>query len=793
MYLIFVFSEGPMFNYYNLNDVEFEDLCKDIMSKMLGVELCRFAQGRDGGIDLTDDIQTKNIVVQIKHYIKSPYSALLSSLKKELEKVKQFKPKQYFICCAKELTPDNISKIRSLFSDYMDSDRNIITLIEIDDFLQNPDNHAVLKKHYKLWIESTGILQEIWNHDIFIDCESLLSDIEEEKHLFVKTEAFDEALNLLSHNKSLFITGNPGVGKTITSKMLALNFAAEGYTVRYTTDSTDLNNLKKSLSKNPEAKEIVLVDDCFGQAYFQMKENQNKELLALIKHINISKNKLLVLNSRVTIFQEAKERQPELSKCFDRGGFQIYTIDMNALSPLEKAKILYNHLAFSKIPPDYFESIRIEKRYFSIINHKNYNPRIIEYVCNPNRYSTIPANKFFSFIINQLNNPKEIWKDEYERKLQKADRILLTTIYSFSDTSTDESILRDNFEKRIETETDIDLTINQYESSLSRLSEGFIKIVDMRGKRSLSMVNPSVNDYLDSRFIDKSAEKHALLKGCTHIQQLKRLLSPNDFDNFMLDCLHSHSLDDFIFKSTEEKQAYIAYYLSVNHILDSFYTPYIKKYIKNPTDLRRIVFGRHDFYSWVIVQKLLDPELFDFYEIKDCLSDPVSMSEFLCFFDLEELVMIIDRLHDLFSENELKVLNKVFANIIEDTAVSFLLDVNAENFDDDIDINEIIEEATTYDEYDTHINETEAISTLEQQIEDVARDYVIEIISKLPKDIFCLIDQSCIDNTKVEVYGIDNIITAYMDYDDYEYTPKSTSNNSSFNEITSIFDRDICQ
>lgn len=782
-----------MFNYGNLNDVEFEDLCKDIMANMLGVELRRFAQGRDGGIDLTDDTQAKNIVVQIKHYIKSPYSALLSSLKKELEKIKQYKPKQYYICCAKELTPDNISEIRSLFSDYMASDRNIITLIEIDNFLQNPDNHAVLKKHYKLWIESTSILQEIWNHDIFIDCESLLSDIEEEKHLFVRTEAFDESMNLLSHNKSLFITGNPGVGKTITSKMLAVNFAAEGYTVRYTTNSTDLHNLKKSLSKNPEAKEIVLVDDCFGQAYFQMKESQNKELLALIKHINISKNKLLVLNSRVTIFQEAKERQPELSKCFERGGFQIYTIDMNALSPLEKAKILYNHLAFSKIPPDYFESIRIEKRYFSIINHKNYNPRIIEFISNPNRYLKIAANEYFSFIINQLNNPKEIWKDEYERKLQKSDRILLTTIYSFSDTSTDESTIRDSFEKRIETEADIDLTINQYEASLSRLSEGFIKIVDMHGKKFLAMVNPSVNDYLDNRLTDQSAEKHALLKGCTHIQQLKRLLPSNDFDHFMLECIHNHSLDDFIFKSAEEKQAYIAYYLSVNHILDSFYTPYIKNYIKNPTDLRRIVFGRHDSYSWVIVQNLLDSEIFDFYDIKGCLSDPVSMSEFLSFFDLEELVMIIDRLHNLFSENDLKVLNKVFSEIIEDTTVSFLLDVNAENFDDDIDINEIIEEATTYDEYDTHINETEAISTLELQIEDAAHDYVIEILSQLPKDIFCLLDQSYIDNAKVEVYGASGVITAHIDNDYGRHKPANQTANNSYYEITSIFDRDLCQ
>ena len=783
-----------MFNYGNLNDIEFEDLCKDIMSKMLGVELRRFAKGRDGGIDLTDDTQTRNIVVQVKHYIKSPYSSLLSALKKELEKIKQYNPAQYYICCAKELTPDNILEIRSLFSDYMTSDENIITLIEIDDFLQKPENNVVLKKHYKLWIESTGILQQVFNNDIFIDCESLLSDIEDEKRLFVRTEAFDKSLDLLSKNKSLFITGNPGVGKTITKKMLALSFAAEGYTVRYTTNSTDLNHLKKSLSNHPEAKEIVLVDDCFGQAYFHMKESQNNELLALIKHINVSKNKLLVLNSRVTIFQEAKERKPELAKCFERGGFQIYTIDMNALSPLEKAKILYNHLAFSKIPADYFDSIKTDKRYFKIINHKNYNPRIIEFISNPKRYSAIPASEYFTFIINQLNNPKEIWKDEYERKLQKSDRILLITIYAFSDTSTDESKVRDSFEKRIEAEADIDLTINQYESSLRRLSEGFIKIVDMKGKKHLGMVNPSVNDYLDSRFTVGSAEKNALIKGCSYIQQIKRLLPSDEFDSFILDRIRRHTLDNYIFISTEQKQAYIAYYLSANRVLDSFYTPYIKDYIKNPTDLISIRFGRHDISKRIIVQQLFDPELFEFYDIKSCLLDPESISVFLYNFDFEELIDIIVCLHTNFPEYKQQVFNKVFADIIEETVIVFLLDVNAENFDDDIDIYEIIEEATTYDEYGAHINNILATSSLEQRVEDAARDYVLEILSQLPEDVFFSLDQEEINLAKVEVYGASGIITAHIDYVDDKYEPtRETAYYGQYYEITSIFDRDICQ
>ena len=92
-----------MLNYANLSDVEFEYLCQDIMQRKLGIELRRFAAGRDGGIDLADNAHLPNIIVQVKHYLKSTSSQLINSLKKELPKVKKHSPNQYYICCAKEL------------------------------------------------------------------------------------------------------------------------------------------------------------------------------------------------------------------------------------------------------------------------------------------------------------------------------------------------------------------------------------------------------------------------------------------------------------------------------------------------------------------------------------------------------------------------------------------------------------------------------------------------------------------------------------------------------------------
>ena len=76
-----------MFNLESLNDYEFEILCKDILEKILDIELYTFAKGRDGGIDICDAKTYPTIIAQAKHYYKSSFQQLLSSLKKEVDRV----------------------------------------------------------------------------------------------------------------------------------------------------------------------------------------------------------------------------------------------------------------------------------------------------------------------------------------------------------------------------------------------------------------------------------------------------------------------------------------------------------------------------------------------------------------------------------------------------------------------------------------------------------------------------------------------------------------------------------
>lgn len=183
--------------------------------------------------------------MQVKHYVKTDIAGLLTSLKKEIEKVKANHPETYYICCSKELTPQNKREIYAMFSDYMESTAYIITLIELNDFLDKSENADILHKHFKLWTESTNILTDIFTNDICIDCEALLCDIEEAVHMFAEKSAYRESIACVEKRNVLLIVGNPGVGKPITFKMLVLYYAALEYRVRFTTDGADFGRFEK--------------------------------------------------------------------------------------------------------------------------------------------------------------------------------------------------------------------------------------------------------------------------------------------------------------------------------------------------------------------------------------------------------------------------------------------------------------------------------------------------------------------------------------------------------------------
>ena len=770
-----------MLNYENLNDVEFEYVCKEIMARMLKTKLERFGAGKDGGVDLTDDAYKKDIIIQVKHYVKTDIKGLIRSLKAELPKIQEHHPKQYYICCSKDLTPQNKSEIFGIFSDYMDSTENIISRIEIDDFLSEEKNKDILRKHFKLWIESTNILTEILNNDIFIDCEALLYNIQNEQQLFVKTIAFEKSIDCLNKNNVLILLGNPGVGKTITSKMLILHYAANGYRIRYTTDGADLASLKKAISTEKESKEVILLDDCFGQAYFNMKETQENELIALIKYVKMNPNKILIMNSRITIYREATERTPNLVTSFENKEYKVYIIDMTNMSDLEKAKILYNHLYFKKVSDDFLFQIKKDKNYWQIIQHPNYNPRIIEYICAPHRLSNIIADEYMDFIFKSLNNPEEVWKNEFERRLKDSDRILVTTLYSLSNSAISKEFLKTCYNHRIKSINGIDTSINQFEQALSRLSGSFVKNFDKNGEQMISMANPSINDFIRAHIEQNQLEQLSMIDSSITVQQLKRLLDKTDFATKIKQLFLSKEILNFCFESEKQKTNYIAYYVSKHRILNDDFKVYIHNYLKDISDI--------DIYEYLperkirVLEGLLSEDLCQFYELFGIFRDFNMVEGILDILDLPDTIDFLDAVDWMFENYHRGTYIICIQDILLNKFRDYCDEVSAEEYD--FLVSDIIEECKYEDERGSHIDADKAIEDVEKLVKGKAKDQIDDYNWYLPLGL--ALNPVSLDEIPIHVIDADTIVYNYLNddcYDDERY-----ERHSSDIEIDNIFNR----
>ena len=760
-----------MYNFNNLSDFEFEILCKDIMQKELDIELHTFQKGRDGGIDITDDPVKKNIIIQVKHYINSKYSSLIASLKKEVEKIQALQPKRYYVCCAVNLTPNNKKEIYDLFSDYMESANDIKSLQDINDFLDNSENRDIVRKHYKLWLESTNILGEIMNQSIFIDCESLLYNIGESSKEFVATNCYYECLDILNKKEMLLLLGAPGTGKTVTTKMLALYYVSKGYQIRYTTNG-DIRDLKNALSAHKDSKEVVLLDDCLGQHYFKMKETQENELLGLVKYIAMNKNKMLIMNSRVTIFQQAKEQSIEFKQFADDKKIKIKTLDMSQISILDKGKIFYNHIYFKGLPLDYYQDIRRNYNYRKIVMHSNYTPRIMEFVTREVNYISVPNERYFEFVMKCLDNPREIWHDEFTEKLQQEDRILLTTLYSLTDTSVSEESLKRAYNYRLRNTMTIDTSINMWEIVLKRLEGAFIIFIEKNEKKEIGVINPSVNDFLKDYLQKNDIERKCIQDNAIEYEQIKR-----GFASEMDDIIRVGKADLFHYSSPEERMFVILSYICRLGVLNNNYKCVVNDFFE------LLPHGWFDgmMNKCEIFVTLLSQKFNEFYGTYGKINNSKLMELFtqMSLNDYKIFITSAKKYKISFFYTEYR---DIFIEALNNVILEFIEDVYPDDYCNFYNMKSLVEQSMDFNGFGIEMDRIWLVNIICEWVKDDVENEISQVIMDLPHNIRRSINISR-DNIYIDEREIDDCIERYLGPTDYEDDVYECDDNKGANEL----------
>ena len=512
------------YNFFALGNDEFEELSRDILSRDLGQEMRIFGKGADQGIDIADCKDGRTIIAQCKNYIDTPTSKLMSALTEEREKIEKLNPTEYYLFINKDISPQKINNIYELFQDWMPSKKNIYTRSDCDAFISKKENQDIAQRYPN--ILNMNSLHDLINSSTVIDNQDLLISSRVLSKLFVPTQQYHIAMSLLENNHIVLISGAPGTGKTISSKMLAAQFVYYGeYSLRFS-EGEDLHRIKDELSPHLDQKEFIFIDDVFGQHYHDMTNSNESLLKQIIRRVNNSPNKRMLVNTRMTILQEARQRFNFADESVS-GEEPFTTVDMTDITPLEKAEILVNHLRCRNVDRNYINVIKDNYNYRDIVQHENYTPRIIDRCTQQKFVHKTEPNKYTSHILDTLNHANAIWDDEFRHNLSSTDRILLYTLYSLTNQQVPEEVLRRAVNARINPSSELYESVN-INDILQRLNESMITITHRNNVRMIGVINPSVNDYLRTYLYQAPEERERIIAHATFMEQIERIMECTD-------------------------------------------------------------------------------------------------------------------------------------------------------------------------------------------------------------------------------------------------------------------------
>lgn len=397
------------YDFSTLNDKDFEILVVDLLSAELGHRIERFKSGKDGGIDgrFFSSGGDENII-QCKHWLKSGISKLTKALEDtEYDKVKKIAPKNYIVATSIPLSIHNKTKIYEIFKDYMENSSQVLGQEDLNNLLKK--HPLVEKNHYKLWFSSTHILQSLLNKGIYTASHYKLDEIRDNIKKFVVVHNYEKALEKLELKHAVIISGIPGIGKTTLAENLVLYYENKGY--EFFSIESSINEIESVY--DPEKQQIFYFDDFLGSTFLEAIEgNNDAKIVSFIYRVSKDKNKRFILTSRTNILNRGKFLSTKFSdKNIDQNEFELRIED---ITRLEKAKILYNHIYFTDLSDEMVEVLYTDKRYKLIVDHPNFNPRIISFITNKRNFINVNPNAFWGQVLKSLDYPEQIWNKVFE-------------------------------------------------------------------------------------------------------------------------------------------------------------------------------------------------------------------------------------------------------------------------------------------------------------------------------------------------------------------------------------------
>lgn len=417
------------YTFTSLSPQDLEELVRDLLQAEWNVPIEAFKTGRDSGIDLRYATgPDRTTIVQCKHYAASGYNKLISNLRNiELPKVMRLRPTRYVVATSEGLTPANKDEIVAAMRPFIRSVGDVLGAQDLEGLLSR--HPLVEKANFKLWLTSTSVLERVIHNAEQCHTDFEVERIRRKLPLFVQNKAFPRANSLLDESRVVVISGPPGIGKTTVAEMLLYAHLDRDY--QPVVIEGDIADGRKFFRAT--AKQIFYYDDFLGQTFLgdrkeYLGRNEDAGIVDFAEMVQRSGHSRFILTTREHILRNALQ----LSEKFAHSPLFQHrcVIELGDYSYAEKARILYNHLYFSDLSQPYRDAV-LENRFFlEIIQNKNFNPRLIEWLSMHTRVRNVLPQRYQSYISELLKSPQAIWSYAFHNQISSPARQVLLALYT---------------------------------------------------------------------------------------------------------------------------------------------------------------------------------------------------------------------------------------------------------------------------------------------------------------------------------------------------------------------------
>ncbi len=464
------------------------------------------------------------------------------------------------------------------------------------------------------------------------------------------------------------------------------------------------------------------------------------------------------------------------------------------MSDYEKAQILYKHIYYSDLDNEYINEIYKDKNYFKIIKHKNFNPRLIEFITSKDRIN-VDSNKYFNFLIHKLDNPQDIWRDPFYNQSNDYIRLLIKLVV---------------FNGWYILEKDLLISYNKIKDliiSPTHKSKDFNFVIKVAVKSflnrninsknwevSYTLFNPSISDFVINEYVNDQNELIKVYKSLGTYISIKNLYS-----------IYKAGLD------RSEKKLYIekgVYHAILSSIIDNFddntdldYLYYIFKLSSEEAiQEEKIICELQKFINNTQEENIFQNTFVDIIKLIDKYFDKLSIksSSFLDIYIVwKELELDIDDINIIWNfldRLSKKICIKYNVDLLyhfKENIEYYLIEKIRDEYHE-IDLENFLTK-NYYEDWEVEFDydESDIIHEIEFKIDDYINDFSFTCIDKKDFDTYEIYSSSNIDIK----WFVNDYIKDNWYYDKERFSSNKNNINSVYInndiEIDNLFHRDI--